>query len=277
MFGISEETLVIGHRGGAGAAPENTVVAIRHGIEAGADAIEFDIHATLDDRIVVFHDDTLDRTTDGSGIVEQMTLADLQRFDAGFNFTPDFGRSYPFRGTGIRIPTLEEAVEACEGRPIACEIKTPRAGQLLAEWLPGKSVWERMIVGGFEIDAVRPAAAVARWRCAARRDLVPFVLLGKLGIPARMDSGIDAAMVPVKQGMVRVVTPGFVRRCHEAGIGVHVWTVNLPNEMRRLLELGVDGLISDYPAIARRIVEEHRAQGAAGTAALEPAPEPARE
>lgn len=273
MFSATDSTLVIGHRGGAGAAPENTVVAIRHGIAAGADAIEFDIHATLDDRIVVIHDDTLERTTDGTGIVEEMTLDELRRFDAGYSFTPNLGHSFPFRGTGVQIPTIDEAVEACEGRPIICEIKTPRAGQALAAWLPGKPVRERMIVGGFDIGDVRPAASVARWRCASRRDLTPFVLLGKLGFPARLAPDVTAAMVPVRKGLVRVVTRGFVRRCHEAGAGVHVWTVNRPDEMRQLLGLGVDGLISDFPAIARRIVEERMAHGSTGAVNLEPAPE----
>ena len=261
MFSATDSTLVIGHRGGAGAAPENTAAAIRHGIEAGADAIEFDIHATRDDRIVVIHDDTLERTTDGSGTVEELTLDELRRFDAGFSFTPDLGRSFPWRGTGVGIPTLEEAVEACEGRPIICEVKTPRAGQLLATWLTGRPVRERMIVGGFDIEAVRPAASVARWRCASRRDLTPFVLLGKLGVPTLLDSDVAAAMVPVRRGLVRVVTRGFVRRCHEAGVGVHVWTVNRPDEMRALLGLGVDGLISDFPAVARRIVNEYLSGG----------------
>jgi glycerophosphoryl diester phosphodiesterase len=85
-----------------------------------------------------------------------------------------------------------------------------------------------------------------------------MVLLGKLGIPAKLPADVAAAMVPVRKGAVRVVTPGFVRRCHATGAGVHVWTVNHPDEMRQLLALGVDGLISDYPAIARRIVEERR-------------------
>jgi len=95
MFGISERTLVIGHRGGAGAAPENTLASIRHGVEAGADAIEFDIHGTADDHLVLFHDDTLERTTDSTGVVEETTLEERQRLDAGHGFTPDLGRSLP--------------------------------------------------------------------------------------------------------------------------------------------------------------------------------------
>lgn len=97
------------------------------------------------------------------------------------------------------------------------------------------------------------------------------MLLWKLGIPRRLAPDVAAAMVPVRKGLVRVVTRGFVRRCHESGVGVHVWTVNRPDEMRALLELGVDGLISDFPAIARRIVEEYQAHGMAGAPGLEPA------
>jgi glycerophosphoryl diester phosphodiesterase len=261
MFGSSETTLVIGHRGGAGAAPENTLEAIHHGVEAAADAIEFDIHATRDGRIVLFHDDTLQRTTDGTGVVEEMTLEALQRLDAGHRFTPDLGRSFPFRGAGVRVPTLDEAVEACGDLPIICEIKTAQAGRLLADWLPGNPARERMIVGGFDLAQVRPAAAVARWRCASRRDLTPMVLLGKLGIRAHLPDDVAAAMVPIHKGAIRIVTRDFIRRCHDTGTGVHVWTVNHPDVMRELVALGVDGLISDYPAIARRIVEEHRSGG----------------
>ncbi len=261
MFSAREGVLVIGHRGGAGAAPENTLESIRHGIDAGADAIEFDVHATADDRIVLFHDDTLERTTDGEGVVEAHTLEQLQGLDAGYHFTPDLGRSFPFRGTGVRIPTIDEAADACGDLPIICEIKTPKAGLLLAEWLTRHPARERMIVGGFDIDAVRPAGRAARWRCASQADLAPVVLWSKMGIRRRLAPEITATMVPVRKGLVRVVTRGFVHRCHEAGVGVHVWTVNRPDEMRALIELGVDGLISDFPAIARRIVEEYRAGG----------------
>lgn len=262
MFEAGGGIRVIGHRGGAGAAPENTVAAIRHGVEAGADAIEFDIHATSDGRIVLFHDDTLDRTTDGAGPVEARTLAELRRFDAGHGYTPDLGRSFPFRGAGVRIPTLAEALEAAEGLPVVCEVKTPAAGRLLAEWLPDRPERERMIVGGFDPAALAPAAAAARWRCATRKDLAPLVLLGRLGLPARLLPEVGAAMVPVRHRGLRVVTRGFVRRCHATGAGVHVWTVNRPDEMRTLLDLGVDGLISDFPAVARRVVEERAASDA---------------
>jgi len=261
MFGPNEGIRIIGHRGARGVAPENTVPAIRHAVEVGAQALEIDLHASKDGTLVVIHDPTLDRTTDGTGRVDQRTLAELQTFDAGYRFTPDDGRTFPFRGQGIRIPTLEEAMEAIAGRPAILEVKSAAAGRLLAEWLPGRPEFERLIVGGFKAEEVGPAGDAARWRCAYQTDLLGFVLWGKLGINRALPEDLTAAMVPVRKRGVRIVTRGFVRRMHSQGKGVFVWTVNRPEEMRRLFDIGVDGLISDYPAVLRRVVEERLAAG----------------
>lgn len=252
---------IIGHRGARGVAPENTLPAIRHGVEAGAQAIEIDLHASRDGHLVVIHDPTLDRTTDGTGPVEDRTLQELRALDAGHGFTPDGGDSFPFRGQGIRIPTLDEAMDAIGQLPAILEVKSAAAGRKLAEWLPGRPERERVIVGGFDAEAVRPAGEAARWRCAYQTDLRGFVVWGKLGISRPLPDDLTAAMVPVRKGPLRIVTRGFVRRMHARGKGVFVWTVNRPEEMRGLFDLGVDGLISDYPAVLRRVVEERRATG----------------
>lgn len=263
MFAAGSGIRVIGHRGAAGVAPENTVVALGHGISAGSDAVEVDVHLTADGHLVTLHDDTVDRTTDGSGPVEAMSLADVRRLDAGYRFTPDLGRTHPFRGTEIRIPTLDEAAEAAGGLPMIIEVKTPRAGRALGEWLKGRRGHpgdaDRFIVGGFDRDAVAPAAAEASWECATRRDLIPLVLLGKLGLRAPLRPEIDAIMLPIRKGPLRLVTRRFVKQAHERDFGVFVWTVNRPDVMRRLLDLGVDGLISDVPARVRRLLEERAA------------------
>lgn len=261
MFGPGGGIRIIGHRGARGVAPENTVPAIRHGVEVGAQAIEIDLHASSDGHLVVIHDPTLDRTTDGSGAVDSRSLEELRTLDAGYRFTPDEGGSFPFRGQGIRIPTLDEAVEAIGDLPAILEVKSAAAGRLLADWLPGRPERDRVIVGGFDADEVGPAGRAARWRCAYQTDLLGFVLWGKLGITRPLPEDLTAAMVPVRKGAIRIVTRGFVRRMHARGKGVFVWTVNHPEEMRRLLDLGVDGLISDYPAILRRVVEERQAVG----------------
>lgn len=242
-------------------APENTVPAIRHGVEVGAQAIEIDLHASKDEALVVIHDPTLERTTDGTGQVEQRTVEELQALDAGYRFTPDEGQTFPFRGQGIRVPTLDQAMEAMGGLPAILEVKSAAAGRLLAEWLPDRPEYERIIVGGFNADEVGPAGAAARWRCAYQTDLLGFVLWGKVGIRRTLPADLAAAMVPVRKNGLRIVTRGFVRRMHDQGKGVFVWTVNRPNEMRHLLDIGVDGLISDYPAVLRRVVEERLAAG----------------
>jgi glycerophosphoryl diester phosphodiesterase len=138
------------------------------------------------------------------------------------------------------------------------EVKSPASGVALGEWLRGRSDGDRdrYIVGGFDRAAVAPAAAAARERCASRADLTPFIALGRLGLTAQMGQGITAFMLPIRKGPLRLVTRGLVRRAHGLGIGVYVWTINRPDVMRRLLDLGVDGLISDVPARARRIVDE---------------------
>ena len=122
---------------------------------------------------------------------------------------------------------------------------------------------DRVIVGGFSAEDVGPAATAARYRCAYQTDLLGFVLWGKVGIGRPLPEDLTAAMVPVRKGAMRIVTRGFVRRMHARGKGVFVWTVNRPDEMRHLFDIGVDGLISDYPAVLRRIVEERKAAGLA--------------
>ncbi|MFW6089489.1 MAG: glycerophosphodiester phosphodiesterase family protein [Gemmatimonadota bacterium] len=260
MFRAGSDIRVIGHRGAAGAAPENTVVSMERAIRGGAQAIEVDVHVSADGRLVAIHDDTVDRTTDGSGPVESMTLDEIRRLDAGYRFTPDRGRSFPYRKAGVRVPTLDEAAAAAVRLPMILEVKSRAAGEALGTWLrarradPGDA--DRFIVAGFEREMVAPAADAADWRSATRADLIPFVLLGKLGIDGPLPPHVDAIMVPIRKGPLRLVTRAFVRRAHERGVGVFVWTVNRPSVMRELFDIGVDGLISDVPARLDRVVAE---------------------
>ena len=118
LFGPGSPIRVIGHRGAAAYAPENTLPSFEHAVEVGADGVELDLHCTADGHLVVIHDDTLERTTDGSGAVEERTLEELRGFDAGYRFTPDRGETFPFRGRGVRIPTFEEVLAAVGGLPV---------------------------------------------------------------------------------------------------------------------------------------------------------------
>lgn len=224
-----------------------------------------DLHATLDDHLVLLHDDTVDRTTDDTGAIEELTLEQARKLDAGFGFTPDHGRTHPFRGRDVRIPTLAEAVAAAEPLPMVAEVKTRRSADLLGRLLESEALdGRRILVGGFRRADVEHAARCARWRCATEEELRPYILLAKLGlgwIPPARAPDVDAIMVPERHSLLRIVTRRFVRRAHDHGMGVFVWTVNEPRAMRRLLDLGVDGLISDFPGRARRITDERSATG----------------
>lgn len=261
LFGPASPIRVIGHRGAAAVAPENTLPSFRHAVEVGADAVELDLHCSSCGRLVVIHDDTLDRTTDGTADVESRALEELRGLDAGYRFTPDGGETFPFRGAGARIPTLEEVLEAVAGLPVVAEIKSARAGHAMGEWLESHADHGRILVGGFDREQVDPAGRHARWRCAYQDELQGYVLLGKLGLGRLSVPNVDAAMVPEKRGPIRIVTRGFVRRAHSDGIGVFVWTVNRTSDMRRLLDWGVDGLVSDCPGRLRRIVDERDGAG----------------
>ncbi len=262
LFGPGSPLRVIGHRGAGGVAPENTLPSFRHAVEAGADAVELDLHTARSGELVVIHDETVDRTTDGEGPVESMSLQALRELDAGYRFTPDGGESHPFRGSDLRIPTLDEVLAEVPDLPLIAEIKSARAGAALGNWLVQSAESDRILVGGFSRAQVEPAGRRARWRCAYTEELRGYVLLGKLGLARLAVPDVDAAMVPERRRMLRVVTPRFVRRAHADGLGVFVWTVNRPEDARRLFEWGVDGLVSDFPAVIRRLTEERRAAGA---------------
>ena len=262
LFGPGSPLRVIGHRGAASVAPENTIPAFEHAVRTGADAVELDIRLSSDEQLVVIHDSTLQRTTNGSGPVEELTLSQLRKYDAGYRFTPDRGRTFPFREEGVRIPRLDEVLEAVEDLPVIVEVKCGPAGRVLGEWLPKSKDRERILVGGFERADVQPATVQARWRCAYEDELRRYVILGKAGVGGWFaPKECAAVMVPERQKAIRVVTPRFVRRAHADGIGVFVWTVNEPSDMRRLFAWGVDGLVSDAPGRLRRVLDEIQANG----------------
>jgi len=265
LFGPGSPIRVIGHRGAAAFAPENTLPSFRHAVEVGADAVELDLHRTADGHLVVIHDDTLPRTTDGIGSVEERTLEELRTFDAGYRFTTDGGNTFPFRGQGVRIPTLQEVLKVVGDLPIVSEIKSRAAGESMGDWLQTSPHRDQILVGGFDRAQVEPAGKHARWRCTYQDELRGYVLLGKIGLGKWLaPDRVDAAMVPEKRHLIRIVSPRFIRRAHADGLGVFVWTVNRAADMRRLFDWGVDGLVSDAPGRVRRVLDEREVQGGAG-------------
>jgi glycerophosphoryl diester phosphodiesterase len=247
--------LVYAHRGGAGLAPENTLVAFATGLATGADGIELDVRLSLDGVAVLMHDPTLERTTDGAGPVDQRTAAELARLDAGFRFDRD--GAFPFRGLGIGVPSLRDVFERHPGASMLIELKSadPRLARAVVEEIHAAGARDRITVGSFQkgaLDAVRTLDPSIR--TGADMDEVRSGMDAAPGGAIAARPVFDAFQVPEIYAGLRIVTPDFIARAHDAGVSVTVWTVNREDDMRRLLDWGVDGLITDRPDIAVALV-----------------------
>jgi glycerophosphoryl diester phosphodiesterase len=238
---------VIAHRGASAWAPENTLAAFELALQQGADALELDVRLTADRAPVVIHDPTLDRTTDRSGPVAGITLAELRGADAGARFTPDRGRSFPFRGQGLRVPTLGEVLWTFPKVPILVELKEPEAQEAVRRVLLQDDAVERCVPAsehGAALEAFRepPFAFGACGRDIAR---LYRAALFRRGHSA---AGYRFLSVPLRhRGFLPVPTARFVAAARRLGCPVHVWTVNDPATARRLWARGVAGVVTNEP------------------------------
>ena len=247
--------VVYAHRGGAGLAPENTMTAFDTGLAAGADGIELDVRLALDGVAVVIHDPTVDRTTDAVGPVDARTAGELAGLDAGCRFTLD--GAHPFRGRGIGVPSLRAVLDRHQGAAVIIELKSPdpRLAKAVVDDIHAVGALGRVTVGSFqkgaldEVRALDPAIRTGADMDDVRSGLATAPGGGLLERPA-----FATFQVPEVYAGTRVVTPEFIARAHEAGVTVVVWTVNQADDMRRLLDWGVDGLITDRPDIAVPLV-----------------------
>ena len=248
--------IVYAHRGGAALRPENTIAAFDHGMALGADGLEFDVHLSSDGVVVVHHDSTLERTTSGRGAVEQFTAAELAQLDACCHFADASGK-HPYRGAGFGVPTLREVLHRYPTAQLIIELKRggPRLAHAVVDEIRAARAIDRVAVGSFHSSAVRavrayePAlptgAAALETRWALYRSWVGW----PLGQTAYREF-----QVPMRSGPTPIVTQRFVNHAHRAGLAVKVWTVNTESEMRRVLDYGVDALITDRPDLARRVL-----------------------
>ena len=239
------------HRGGALLAPENTMAALDNGLALGADGLEIDVQLSRDGVPVVIHDRTLDRTTDRKGPVNALTATELARVDAGYHFTRD--GAHPFRGQGIGVTTLD-AVLAKHRTRIIIEMKggEPDLARAVGTAVKKADAVDRVCVGSFyqpSIDALRAdhpeivtSASESEARWMLHRSWVRW--------PFTRKRRYCAFQVPERAGRMRVVSPAFVRHVHREDHAIQVWVVNDPADMRRLLDWGVDGIISDVPDLA---------------------------
>jgi glycerophosphoryl diester phosphodiesterase len=245
--------LAIGHRGCAGEVPENTIASFARAVADGAVVIETDVHLTRDRVPVLLHDGDVARVTDGRGAVRDLDFAALQRLDAGFRFTAPDG-STPFRGAGLRIPSVAEAFAALPDMRFNLELKEDRpeiAERVLAVIRDAGREPLTLVTSGEDALMEKLRAAVRRCGAgvavgASTGDVARFVLAARDGTAPHSEA--MALQIPARFAGAPLVTPALIAAAHAHGVHVHVWTINEPDEIAELLELGVDGVISDYPA-----------------------------
>ena len=220
-----------------------------------ADMLELDVRLTRDGEVVVIHDETVDRTCDGTGPVCERTWAELRELDAGHRFTDPEGRA-SFRGAGVTVPRLEEVLEAFPAVRVAVEPKAPEAAAPLAELVRRMGAEHRVILGAEHERNRRGARGTRAALGASRSQVRPFVLLHATPLGPLYTPSVDVFQVPETHGERVIVTARFVEEAHRRNMPVHVWTVDDEASMRRLLDLGVDGIQSDRPDVLARVLSD---------------------
>ncbi|MFJ4486149.1 glycerophosphodiester phosphodiesterase [Streptomyces longwoodensis] len=238
--------IAFAHRGGAADGLENTAAQFRRALEAGYRYLETDVHATRDGKLVAFHDATLDRVTDGAGRIADLLWSEVRHA----------------RVAGQEpVPLFEELLEAFPEARWTVDLKAEPALHPLLNLIGRANAWDRVCVGSFSETRVVRAQRLAGPRLATSYGTrgVLGLRLRSWGLPAALRRSAVAAQVPESQSGVRVVDARFVRAAHARGLQVHVWTVNEPERMHRLLDLGVDGIMTDHIDTLRKVMEERGA------------------
>lgn len=256
-FFRSTRPLLFAHRGGGGLAPENTLAAFDRAVALGVDGLELDVRYSRDGVVVVYHDHALDRTTSLKGRVEDFTADQLARADAGYRFTSPTGPiRHPFREQGIGVPTLESVLRRYRDHRIIIELKLdePALAQTVLDVVRAVDADERVCLGAFGQRVLRAARQRApHVATSAAREEVRWALYRSwVRWPVRRVT-YGGYQVPELAGTTRVVSPRFVSAAHEADLAVQVWTVDDPVVASRLLDWGVDALISDRPDLLRSL------------------------
>jgi glycerophosphoryl diester phosphodiesterase len=270
---LLSRSLIYAHRGGAALRPENTLLAFDHGLSLGADGLELDVHLSRDGVVVVHHDRTLDRTTSARGPLAALTADELGALDAAAHFTPAGSRDTPWRGQGVGVPTFQQVLERYPGVPLLVELKVgaPELIEQIVALIRAAKAVERVALGSFHTGVLKAVRRLEpALRTGASREETRWALYRSwVRWPLRQPA-YDEFQVPETSGRTRVVSPQFVAHAHRAGVAVKVWTVDDRADIDRLLDWGVDAIISDRPDVAVEAVKARRGTGATQTRERDP-------
>jgi glycerophosphoryl diester phosphodiesterase len=238
--------VAVAHRGGTESAPENTLAAFRAATELGFRYLETDVHLTADGVLVAFHDDELDRVTDGTGILAELPHAAVREARIG--------------GTEP-IPTLDELLEEFPDARFNIDPKSDHVVVALVSALRRHRAVERVCIGAFSdarLKRLRSLVGPDLCTSAGPKEIAALVGASRTGA-RRAAAGYQCLQVPVRHLKVEIVTPAFIGVAHAVGRPVHVWTIDDPVEMHRLLDMGVDGIMTDRPSVLKQVLQERGA------------------
>jgi glycerophosphoryl diester phosphodiesterase len=255
-----DKFLVMAHRGGRSLGPENTVYTFKRAIEQGTDVLEMDLQSTGDGALVILHDREVDRTTNGKGAVDRFNLSELKKLDAGYRWSPDNTGSFPQRNKGVTIPTLAEVFKAFPDTRMNIEIKSSQVNtiQNLCQTIRSHGMSEKVMVACFdagklgEFRSICPEVATS----TGASEAVVFYWLQVTRLESAYSPSAQALQIPEAYRDNRIATRRFLDAAHARNMRVHVWTVNEIESMQRLIDLGVDGIMTDYPERLVKILNE---------------------
>ncbi len=259
------DLLVIAHRGGRGLAPEGTMAAFDKASDLGVDMFEYDIHLTADKQLVVSHDPSVDRTTNGSGLINEMTLEEVQDLDAGYSFEDEEG-NFPFRDQGVYIPTVEEVFERYPRMRQIIEIKdtndpalydemTQKLWQLIQEY----EMQDQLTIGSFDHEIIEGFEEISGGRVpigAGEQAVRAFVEKHVPYLNGLAKSTVDSLQLPIEQEGHDLTTKNIIQSAKRRNMSVYYWTINEEDEIKELISKGVDGIITDYPDRVQKVMEE---------------------
>jgi glycerophosphoryl diester phosphodiesterase len=264
-FFQSDRPLVIAHQGGELLAPSNTLIAFKQAVDLGVDVLEFDIHITKDGHLVTIHDPTVDRTTNGSGKVEDIPLKDLQRLDAGYHFE-DLNGQLSYRGKGAYIPSLEEVFQSFPKMRMVIEIKDDNPTERISEI--SEKLWtliqkyqkqDEVVVASFDQDIVNQFREVSDGKVAlsaGRDEIKKFILFKKLFLANLYQPKADVFQLPTKESIFNLAKPSIMKEADRRNVSIQYWTIDDKETMKSLIEDGADGIITNRPDLLLELLDE---------------------
>jgi glycerophosphoryl diester phosphodiesterase len=243
--------LVIAHQGGDGVWPGNTLYAFQHAAAMGVDVIETDLRQSSDGVLVISHDESVDGKSNGVGRVTDLTYAQLKKLDAAYNWSPEEGPTFPYRGKGIKYVSLEEVFKALPNMRFNIDMKQidPPIYSELCELIRNYKMQDKVVAASFShqntvaFRKICPEVTTAGDETETRIFVfMNFAYLGRWFSP-----DFKTFQVPINSSGITIITPHFVRAAYARNLRVDVWTIDETSEMKRLLEMGVDGIITDRP------------------------------